>query len=341
MNAPPADLIIRTMIQEVHFATFYTECMARRKRSADHAGRRGRDIGSSPAVLRDAGGLADSVHPYSGRIAVLSTKHGKLPLIGPPLERAVGVRVEAVVVDTDSLGTFTGDVARVGSPLDTAIAKARLGMRSACQGLGIASEGSIAPDPAMPFVVADRELVVFVDDDQGVVVWESHSSCDIVTARTIARPGDDLDPFLVRADFPAHRLIVRPNSGPMSPIVKGIANVGELTVAVAECAAVADDGQACIESDLRAHACPSRRAVIAAAAGRLAARLAARCPLCGAPGWGRVGVIRGLPCAWCGTEVARPRAEIDGCVACDYRATRPIVSTDARADPGECQVCNP
>ena len=280
-------------------------------------------------------------HPYAGLVAVLATKHGKLPLIAPALEEAVGLRVEAVAVDTDSLGTFTGDIARPGPPLETAIAKARLAMSTTGHALGLASEGSIGPDPAMPFVTADREIVVLVDDDSGIVVWESHSSWDIVATATSVGAGCDLGAFLAKAGFPEHQLIVRPNVGAIRPIHKGISSVEQLSAAIAECAAVATDGLARVETDLRAHACPSRRAVIAAAAERLAGRIAARCAACGAPGWGRVGVLFGVPCAWCGTEVARPRAEIDGCPACEHRVTRPVVSPEDRADPGECPHCNP
>ncbi len=274
-------------------------------------------------------------------MGVLATKHDKLPLIGPPLAGAVGLRVDAVAVDTDSLGTFTGDIPRQAPPLDTAIAKARLGMSAAGQTLGLASEGSIGPDPAMPLVNADREIVVLVDDDNGIVVWESHSSWDIIVASTSVGADEDLAQFLGRADFPDHQLIVRPNSGVLRPIYKGISSIDALATAVGECAAVATDGLARVETDMRAHACPSRRAVIAAAAERLATRVAARCPSCGAPGWGRVDVVLGVPCSWCGTEVARPRAEIDGCPACEYRKDRPLVSPEEGADPAECSYCNP
>ncbi|MDA8075052.1 MAG: hypothetical protein M0Z40_07440 [Actinomycetota bacterium] len=280
-------------------------------------------------------------HPYAGDTAVLATKHGKLPLIAPPLAHAVGLRVEAVAVDTDALGTFTGDVPRQGPPLDTAIAKARLGMGAAGRALGVASEGSIGPDPAMPLVHVDREIVVLVDDANGIVVWESHSSWDVVARSTSAGPDEDLGPFLSRIHFPEHQLIVRPNRAAVHPIHKGICRLEHLTAAVAECAAASTDGMARVETDLRAHACPSRRAVIARAAERLAHRIASRCPACGAPGWGRVDVVLGVPCARCGTEVARPRAEIDGCAACEHRQTRSLVAPEVRADPEECAFCNP
>ncbi|MHB1718394.1 MAG: DUF6671 family protein [Acidimicrobiales bacterium] len=302
---------------------------------------RGGETRNQAAVVRPSHRWQQAHHPYAGLVAVLATKHGKLPLIAPPIEEAVGLRVDAVAVDTDALGTFTGDIPRPGPPLETAIAKARLGMSATGHVIGLASEGSIGPDPAMPFVTADREIVVLVDDDNGIVVWEAHSSWDVVAASTSVGAGDDLGTFLAEAGFPDHQLIVRPNIGAMHPIHKGISSTEQLTAAIADCAAVAHDGLARVETDLRAHTCPSRRAVIAAAAERLAGRIAARCPACGAPGWGRIDVVLGVPCAWCGTEVARPRAEIDGCLVCEHRETRPVVSPEDHADPGECSSCNP
>lgn len=296
---------------------------------------------SRGATIHHSRRWGQTEHPYAGLTAVLATKHDKLPLIAPPLETAVGLGVAAVAVDTDVLGTFTGEIPRQGSALDTAIAKARLGMDATGRLLGLASEGTIGPDPTVPFVHSDREIVVLVDDEHEIIVWESAVSWDIVARSTTVRPEDDLGPFLDDARFPGHHLIVRPNCGTLHPIHKGISTPDHLSAAVAECAANSADGLARVESDLRAHACPSRRPVIAAAAERLAGRIASRCPACGAPGWGRVDVLVGVPCAWCGTDVPRPRAEIDGCVACGHRETRFLVSAEDRASPGECPSCNP
>lgn len=332
---------IRSRGHEKRFVLIYTRGMLRRKRHTLRLESPGQKANPISKTVRRPGGWNSPDHPYAGLVAVLATKHAKLPLIGPPLERVVGLRVETVAVDTDTLGTFTGDIPRLGSPLETAVAKARLGMAVTGRSLGIASEGSIGPDPAIPFVVADQELVVLVDDDADIIVWEAHSSWDIVAATTTVGPGDNLEQFLTKAGFPTHQLIVRPNSGEIRPIYKGIVSIGELTAAVAECAALATDGLACVETDLRAHVCPSRRTIIADAAERLALRLAARCPACGAPGWGRVDTMLGVPCDSCGTEVARPWAEIDGCLACEHRATRPVIPPETRADPRECPFCNP
>ncbi len=160
-------------------------------------------------------------------------------------------------------------------------------------------------------------------------------------ASTSVGADEDMASFLSRADFPNHQLIVRPNSGALHPIYKGISSIDTLAGAVRECAGIATDHLARVETDMRAHACPSRRAVIAAAAERLATRIATRCPSCRAPGWGRVDVVLGVPCARCGTEVARPRAEVDGCPSCEYTRGRPLISPQTRVDPGECLYCNP
>lgn len=280
-------------------------------------------------------------HPYAGRTAVLATKHGKLPLIGPILEESIGLKVVDVEVDTDVLGTFTGDVERRQSPLETAIAKARMGMRFTGETLGLASEGSIGPDKSIPFFISDEEIVVLVDDLSKLIVWESNTSFDIVKASATVSPGDALDTFLAEAEFPSHLLIVRPNSEATRPIWKGIDDLEVLKTAIDECAAADKDGLALVQTDLRAHACPSRQKIILGAAERLAARLMARCPQCKSPGWGETGKVFGVPCSWCGTQIQRPRAIIRGCPSCDFRLIEPISDSQEKADPGECPVCNP
>ena len=85
---------------------------------------------------------------YQGQMIALLTQHGKEKVIAPVLEPALGcqvVRVEGF--DTDSLGTFIRDMARVGSQLDAARRKAQVGMELSGCPVGLASEGSFGPDP--------------------------------------------------------------------------------------------------------------------------------------------------------------------------------------------------
>ena len=277
---------------------------------------------------------------YTGRAAVLATKHDKLPLVAPPLA-AVGLTVVAVAVDTDRLGTFTGEVPRPGSPRDTAIAKARLAMAATGTPLGLASEGSVGPHPATPLLTLDVELVVLVDDDRDVIVWAAVTGTDTMAATQVVAPDQDPTGLAGRFDLPRHAVIVRPNQGPAAPVFKGLRHQADIAAAVAACAAASPDQRARLETDLRAHHCPSRRPVIRLAAEHLATRLAARCPTCASPGWGRIDVVTGVPCDWCATLVDDVRAEIDGCPACGHRAERATVTPDATADPGRCPRCNP
>ena len=51
----------------------------------------------------------------------MATKHDKGQLIAPCFDEILAMRVEEVLVDTDLLGTFSGEIERVGTPLETAI----------------------------------------------------------------------------------------------------------------------------------------------------------------------------------------------------------------------------
>lgn len=279
-------------------------------------------------------------HPYRGWRAVLATMHEKLPLIAPAMHRGVGLDVYDVAVDTDQLGTFTGDVARTGTPWDTAIAKARLGMNATGSRLGLASEGSIGPSPSVPFLIADVELVVVVDDELGIIIGETATQYDIVTIAADITPGDNIETLLQRGGFPEHGLTVKPAGGQSTPLHKGIHDHAVLDRLIGECATVSSDGRAHLETDLRAHHCPSRRPIIAAAACRLAERLAACCPTCTTPGWGIVGVELGVPCEHCGLLVQVPNADIYACASCDHEQRVPRTEP-TMADPSWCEWCNP
>lgn len=290
------------------------------------------------------GPLDQTPHPYRGREAALSTKHGKGQMIAPPLLAWVGLRLrEPDGVDTDRLGTFTGEVPRVGTPREVALRKARMGMAASGLPLGIANEGSFGPHPLVPFAPADHELLLFVDDELGTeVVQEALSTKTNFAYQTVARADELQGDFLRRAHFPSHGLIVRPNAGPNPGLVfKGITTAPALRQAVDRCVQTSIDRLAHVETDMRAHMNPLRQAVLGELAERLARRLAARCPGCGSPGWGVVAVVRGLRCALCGGETDLVREEIEGCPRCPLRLARPRGDGRRRADPGTCTWCNP
>ena len=245
-------------------------------------------------------------------------------------------------LDTDILGTFTGEIERHGTPREVALRKARLGMSATGASLGLASEGSFGPHPSVPLVPADHELLAFVDDELGTEVVESVLSLHTNFAHHSAITLADLQDLVVRAHFPSHGLIVRPNSGLQPDLLfKGITDIGALQEAVERCSSASGDGLAHVETDMRAHMNPTRMRVIGELAERMSRRLATLCPQCATPGWGVVDVVRGLPCESCGYETGLVRAEVHGCPRCEHRQIHPRSDGLRVASAGDCTECNP
>ncbi len=282
-------------------------------------------------------------HPYYGRTVTLATKHGKETVLGPPLKAAVGLMMDVPEdLDTDRLGTFTGEVPRIGSARATALKKARWGMAITGRLLGLASEGSFGPDPELLFVPTSHELLAFVDDGWGIEVIEQLIDPNTNYSHHAGKSLDDLEDFLIQAKFPSHGLIVRPNSGLMPDLLfKGITDTEALRRTLKTCASASEDGMAHVETDMRAFMNPTRRKVLGKVAHNLGRRLRTLCPQCKAPGWGMVDVIKGLPCEWCGAETLLTHKEVYGCPACDYVENHPRRDGLSNAPASNCPYCNP
>ena len=303
--------------------------------------------------------MVDASSPYTGARIALGTMHAKERALAKPFARILGA--ELVVphdIDTDAYGTFTGEIARAGTMLDAARAKARLSMVRTGLKFGLASEGSYGAHPYVPFIPDGTEVVLFIDDERGIEIRES-----IVVTRTnydsqTLAPGDDVEAALHRMRFPSHAVTVRPNQLPdkqsfsrqssalpavrsKPPLFKGLRELGSVAQAVGACAAASPDGKALIAPDMRAHCNPTRMAVIRKAATKLAKRIACLCPACKTPGFGIVDVVRGLPCPDCGAPTQLAVAEIHRCAACSVETRKPLRRDDERASPGQCQLCNP
>jgi hypothetical protein len=281
-------------------------------------------------VKRSAGASLAN-HPYQGQRVALATQHGKERALAPPLARRLGLIVQPVAIDTDQFGTFTGSIARTGTPAQAALAKARAGMVASGLALGLASEGSFGPHPWLPFGAGGVETLGFIDQARGLELSLSAVSRRTNFAHHVISAGEDIAPFLARISFPSHALMVRGPDGTM--LATGVQDMAALS-------ALAWPGNR-LETDMRAHLNPTRMAAIRVLAGRLAARLATPCPACGCPGWGQVDVMRGLPCATCSQPTQAIFAIIDGCAACGHQLSRPRPDGVSAASPASCDWCNP
>ncbi|MEJ2540656.1 MAG: hypothetical protein P8188_11915 [Gemmatimonadota bacterium] len=287
-------------------------------------------------------GHAAEPSPYAGRVAVLATKHGKERAVAPAMAHLLGL--EVVVpdqIDTDVLGTFSGDVARPGSMLQTAVAKARLGMALEGRTLGLASEGRYGVHPRVPILRGGLELMVLVDGERDLVIHQEMVMDRLRCRHWALGPEDDVLAVAEEADFPAHGLLVRPAAPPGPSRAVPVCDVTELAAAVAREAARSEDGRAVIFNDMRADRNPARMMALDRLAHRLARRVRTSCPNCSAPGFGLLRRPPGLPCQWCGTPSTMVSGEVHGCVSCDYREERGRSDGLTVADPGSCLRCNP
>lgn len=268
--------------------------------------------------------------------------HGKERVIDAALSKCLGLRVElADDVDTDRLGTFSGEIARSGSMLDAARAKAQLAMARSGAPIGLGSEGAFGPHPIVPFLASGVEVIVLIDSENGqevVAQRRTRTNYDSVAVRS----GDDLSSFLDRILFPSHAVIVRPEQGADAfDVVKGVSDRRALDEAVARMASASDTGRALVQTDMRAHLNPTRMKAIGFVARALALRAARLCPACDSPGFGVEDVLRGLPCGECGAPTRLIRAELHRCRLCGFETQKRTRPDSMRAAAQWCDFCNP
>lgn len=273
---------------------------------------------------------------YENERIMLLTQHGKERVLAPILLERLGARLELVGgFDTDALGTFTREIPRTSSQIETARRKASVALELSGGRIGLGSEGSFGPGP-FGLGSWNVEIVVLLDAARGIeVVGKAHGPG--LHAHGVVRSGDELRDFAQRAGFPDHGLTIRPQGPEGVPLRKGIRDWGALDAAFAD-AVRESPGGVFAESDLRAHHHPSRMAMIGLAGRDLADRLATACAACGLPGFGLVESLPGLPCAACGLPTDHARADLYGCVRCAFREERPRAG---EADPSHCGHCNP
>lgn len=277
---------------------------------------------------------------YKNRQVALLTQHGKEKVLAPTLQESVGCIVTKVEgYDTDLLGTFSRDIPRAGSQIEAARKKARKGMELSGLKLGLASEGSFGPDPFTGMFSWNVEILIWIDPENALeIVAMAQGKTNL--AHKLVTTFEELETFAHQARFPEHYLMVRPEGEEDRRIRKGICEWDDLREAFIWAQEQSRNGSVFIETDMRAHANPTRMNIISQAADELAAKLASVCPVCKAPGYWVIERIAGLKCQRCGQPTHEMRAEIYGCSKCSYKTT--IERTDKNyADPGHCDSCNP
>ncbi|MFM8576807.1 MAG: DUF6671 family protein [Limnohabitans sp.] len=274
------------------------------------------------------------------RPIALPSLHGKQAVIAPVLEPATGCTVVHVPeVDTDRFGTFTREVARHGSQLDAARAKARAAIEHSGMALAIASEGAFVSDPIAGVIPWNVEVVLLIDTRNGQEI-AGMAQGPARAGQGLARTADELLQLARELGFPEHRLCLRPDHSEDPRVIKGLGSADELLDAFAQALAQSARGQVFAESDLRAHCNPTRQAMIRRAAEDLREKMLSACPACGLPGFALSGHRPGRPCRLCASATREPLAHLWSCGACHYTEER-REGLPTLADPARCDRCNP
>jgi hypothetical protein len=277
---------------------------------------------------------------FDRKRCVIATKHQKETIMAPILEANLGVQcVAPASIDTDQLGTFSGETPRNGTILEVLRAKCQLGLDACSADIAVASEGSFGPHPRIPFMAANQEYLMLQYKAIGLEVVVQTLSADTNFAAESLKSFPDLEAFCERIHFPSHALILRPAHDIFTDMHKGIQD--EKTLWAAYKSIYDKYGTVYVETDMRAHLNPKRQAVIGLLTQQLVEAVLSSCPNCAQPGFQKTGVIRGLPCSWCGFPTESPLEAVWHCSACDYQENKPFQANKTTEDPMYCSHCNP
>lgn len=277
---------------------------------------------------------------FNGRKLLVATKHRKERVIAPLAEKALGVSCFTDnAIDTDALGTFTGEVARQADPVTTARNKCLMAMELTGYDLVVASEGSFGGHPYLFFIPADEEILMLKDRKNNIEIVVKELSSETNFNGTALTNEQELLDFTRTVNFPSHGVILRKAKDDVSCIEKGITDPKKLNNIFHRF--MQEFGSAYIETDMRAMFNPTRMKVIEAATKKLITAAVSTCPECDTPGFGITTAVPGLPCRRCGFPTRSTIKHLYSCQKCLFKQERLYPGGSSAEDPGFCDFCNP
>lgn len=276
---------------------------------------------------------------YAGQTAAFLTQHGKETLVAPILEPFLGCDIQLINgYDTDQLGTFSGEVKRLDNQIETARKKARIGAELSGLPLAIASEGAFVPDPLGGLMAWNIEVVLWLDTASGFEVIGLAQGPTLSLNKAVQK-FSELEIFANNAGFPAHHLVLRPQTESDLRIHKGVSDWDRLQQTFNECQSQSTNGWVYVEHDHRSSCHPTRQAMITRAVHDLVEKFQSICPSCTSPGFAKTGHRPGLKCQLCGNTTSLPVSFTMSCQNCHHTEEKP--ADEQTADPRWCDVCNP
>ena len=258
--------------------------------------------------------------------AVLLSKHQKLFQIASALTKADIELTEYSEFDTDTLGTFSGEIERRLSPKECALKKAQLACELTGADIGIGSEGSFGGGPAPGIINWSSELICLFNNTSKQAIY-AFAAGPFSVGNINANDATHLQTQLAR--FPKQHWIYRGTD----KIHKGLSEqqIKDMSDSFA--------WPVVIEPDLRAMFSPQRREMISKAADDLSERLTSFCPNCEAPDFVVKRTKPGLPCQLCQFPTNSIGSKVKQCECCGHSEETAVATKFA--DPATCPLCNP
>ena len=266
--------------------------------------------------------------------------HGKEHVMRPLIKLYLDLEVESeITINTDEFGTFTGEVERLADPITTLRNKILAGLQTSGLTIGLGNEGSFGPHPETPFVTSDQEIVMLIDLENNIEIFEVITSTHTNHAQKEINSDKDLVDFAAQINFTNHALILKQvKDGKIMNIRKGILGWELLYTMMLQLSS--SETRLIAETDMRAHLNPTRMKVIQQATESLLKKLINTCPECQWPGFTCVETKRGLKCSQCGVPTRLTLSKVYTCKSCNYTDER-FYTEGQQAEPQYCDHCNP
>lgn len=277
---------------------------------------------------------------FRNRNLVIATMHAKEQVIAPIMESELKVYCTTISdLDTDVLGTFTGEVERVSDPISTARFKCLLALELCDADLAIASEGSFGAHPDIFFAKANEEIVMLLDVKHGLEIVGKFLTTETNFDGKEVNSIPELHAFAESVQFPEHALIMRSGQNKTDKLIKGIKDFKTLEKSWEDFRS--QFGSVWVETDMRAMFNPTRMKAIQNAALRLIENIKSICPVCDAPGFVSQQADLGLPCSLCNRPTRSVLSLYYSCLICFYSENRSRPDARISEDPMYCDFCNP
>lgn len=275
---------------------------------------------------------------FAGRDLCIATMHKKETVIAPVLEEALQLNCFVCKeLNTDLLGTFSGEVERTLSPLETARQKCLNAISISGCDLAVSSEGSFGPHPTLGFIPCNEEILFLYDKRYNLEIFVKELSLHTNFAGNGFDNFEALKHFANKCLFPSHALIVKDANGHV--IEKGITTWLKLENYFYT--ALKKGSPVNVETDMRAHFNPTRMNVIEACAHKLAKAILSTCPVCTLPGFVVKRAEPGLPCEQCHMPTRSTLKHLYICNGCGYCKEEIYPYQKEYEDPTHCDFCNP